>query len=240
VSEPLVLCATNRLAQSLRGEIAPGAVASLTRRALTIGQWLGQLADEARIAGLAELPEPLDPFAERVLWETAIEPSLAAAGPLFDLPGMAATAAEAHALCRAWNLAPGVPALSDEARLFLDWQARFEEKCRAAGWLDASGVERQVLRLIEDGRFALPEAVAFAGFDRLTPCERRLADALGARGTAVEFCPPGAVDRGSASVIACADPAAECAAAATWARERLAAAPDARLAIVVPDLTAVR
>ena len=238
--EPLVLCATNRLAQSLRGEIVPGAVVWLTRQALTIGQWLGQLADEARIAGLADLPEPLDAFAERVLWEQSIAPSLAAAGPLFDLPGMAATAAEAHALCRAWNLAPGGPALSDEARLFLEWQARFEERCRATGWLDAPGVERQVLGLIENGHFALPAAVAFAGFDRLTPFERRLADALAARGTAVEFCPPGAVDRGSATVVACADPAAECAAAAAWAHERLASDPGARLAIVVPDLAAVR
>ena len=238
--EPLVLCATNRLAQALRGEITPGAVAWRTRQALTVGQWLGQLADEARITGLADLPEPLDPYAERVLWEKAIEPSLAAASPLFDLPGMAATAAEAHALCRAWSLAPGGPALSDEARLFVDWQARFEERCRSSGWLDAAGVEQKVVGLIEGGRFALPEAVAFAGFDRLTPFERRLGDALAARGVTVEFWPFGRVDRSSATVTACADPAAECAAAAAWVCGRLAADPGARLAIVVPDLAAVR
>ncbi len=238
--EALVLCATNRLAQTLRGEITPGALAWRTRQALTIGQWLGQLADEARLAGVADLPEPLDPFAERILWEKAIEPSLAAASPLFDLPGMAATAAEAQALCRAWNLAPGGPALSDEARLFLDWQARFEERCGMTGWLDAPGVERKVTGLIEAGRFALPDTVTFAGFDRLTPFERRLGEALAARGTTVEFSPPGTVDRSSATVIACADPAAECAAAAAWVRERLASDPDAHLAIVVPDLAAVR
>lgn len=239
MEDTLTLCATARLAQALRGEVVAGNVSWRTPGALTVGQWLAMLAEEARLTGTDDLAHALEPYGECVLWEKVIAPSLPASD-FFDLAGLAATAAEAHALCRTWNLAPGGDALSDEARLFSGWQAAFERRCRADGLLDAAGIERRIVALLEDGAFTLPGVVAFAGFDRMTPLETRLASALAARGCRVEILPPGAVDRSTAAVVACADPAAECAAAAVWARDRLAANPDARLAIVAPDLAAVR
>jgi exodeoxyribonuclease-5 len=92
LSERLFLCATSRLAQTLRGEIPGTCRAWRTRPALTIGQWLAGLADEALVAGIAALPSALDPFAERLLWEKVIAASLADASPLFDLQGLAASA----------------------------------------------------------------------------------------------------------------------------------------------------
>jgi exodeoxyribonuclease-5 len=240
LGDTLTLCATTRLAQTLRGELPAERSAWPTRPALTVGQWLATLADEAELAGGTELPVALAPYAERILWEKAIAASLDEAAPLFDLPGMAACAAEAHALCRAWNLnPPGMP-LSDEAQRFVAWQGEFIRRCRAGGWLDPAGVQRQVVALIEAGHFTLPERIAFAGFDRLTPFEERLIAAVEARGIAVENQPFHAVDRSSARVIPCADNMAECNAVAAWAQARLAANPDCRLGIVAPDLAAVR
>lgn len=264
----LHLCATTRLAQVLRGErpsiagprppsleqpqgslfddapveprAAGGKQVWRTPAALTVGQWLAELADEALLTGLAELPTALEPYAERVLWEKVVADSLNGAATLFDLPGMAATAADAHALCRVWNLVPGGDMLSDEARLFLGWQAEFEKRCREAGWLDAAGVQRQVIALIEAGHFALPQRVRFLGFDRYTPFERRLMAALEARGVEVENSPEFPVDRSTVTMAACADRAAECAAVADWAQRRLAEDPDCRLGIIAPDLAGVR
>ena len=102
--------------------------------------------------------------------------------------------------------------------MFLAWQAEFGRRCRTAGWIDRSGLQQKVIALIEVGHLTLPDAVSFAGFDRLMPLQQRLADALAARGSAVEIAPPAAVDRSECRVLACADLAAECAAVASWAK----------------------
>ncbi len=240
MSDSLTLCATTRLAQTLRGEVPPGRTVWPTRRALTLGQWLGELADAAQLSGIAELPAALDPFAERLLWEKVIAAALNEASPLFDIQGMAASAAEAQALCRVWQLKPGGALASDEARLFAGWQAEFDKRCRAGGWLDATGVQRRLIDLIAAGHFGLPERIIFAGFDRFTPLERDLMAALAGRGVHVETLAAGPHDGSRRSVLACADRAAECAAVVAWARQQLAERPAARLGIVAPDLAGVR
>ncbi len=149
MSDCLTLCATTRLAQTLRGELPAEGMVWRTLQALTTGQWLGSLADEALLTGVAELPLALDAFAERLLWEKVIAGSLTEAAPLFDVQGMAASAAEAQALCRIWQLKPGGSQLSDDAKLFVGWQAEFEKRCRSGGWIDTAGLHRHLLGLIE-------------------------------------------------------------------------------------------
>ena len=249
MSAGLTLCATTRLAQTLRAALPSGQTVWQTPLALTVGQWLATLADEALLSGLADLPTPLDPFAERLLWEKVIGASLTEAAPLFDLPGMAASAAEAHALCRIWRLAPGGDGLADEARLFLGWQAEFVRRCQAQGWIDPAGWQRQLIALIGAGHFTLPARISFAGFDRFTPLEDDLIAALAGRGIAVDVAPANAAAGGAASVLAdgearqvlaCADRDAECNAVVTWVQAQLAANPDCQLGIVAPDLAGVR
>ena len=240
MSDCLTLCATTRLAQTLRGELPAEGAVWRTRQALTVGQWLGSLADEALLTGLAELPLALDAFSERLLWEKVIAASLTEAAPLFDVQGMAASAAEAQALCRIWQLKPGGSQLSDEAKLFVGWQAEFEKRCRSGGWIDAAGLHRQLIGLIAAGHFALPATVCFAGFDRYTPLERDLMAALAARGVEFENWAKKGADRSICQVLPCADVDAECRAVVAWAQARLAANPAGRLGIVAPDLAGVR
>jgi exodeoxyribonuclease-5 len=242
-STSLTLCATSRLAQTLR-RARPGAQAVWrTPQAMTPAQWLAALADDALLCGIDDLPQALDPVAERLLWEQVIAADLGDASPLFDLGGMAATAAEAHALCRVWALQPTGEFLPDETRRFLAWQAAFLKCCTAQGWIDLAGLHQRLLGLIESGQFALPAKVHLAGFDRLTPFEQHLCAALRARGVTVtgdEIEAAATVDRRAAQVFAGPDAEAECAAAVAWAAEQLAARPDARLGIVAPDLAGVR
>ena len=86
----------------------------------------------------------------------------------------------------------------------------------------------------------MPARIQFAGFDRLTPFEKRLGEALAARGCRVENACLSAVDRSENAVFSCADSSAECHAAVDWVLRELAAQPTARLGIVAPDLAAVR
>jgi exodeoxyribonuclease-5 len=240
VSDCLHLCATTRLAQTLRGAMPAGQAVWRTRQALTLGQWLASLADEALVGGVADLPVGLDSFAERLLWEKVIAASLTEAAPLFDIQGMAASAAEAHALSVVWNIRPETAALSDEARLFLGWQAEFEQHCQAGGWLDQPSLHRRVIGLIEAGHFSLPPAVSFAGFDRYTPLEQTLMAALEKRGVEVDGRARYACQDSVQRVHACPESADECAAVAAWAKAHLAANPAVRLGVVAPDLAGVR
>jgi len=244
LSDSLYLCATTRLAQTLRGELPAERAVWRTRQALTLGQWFASLADEALLSGIADLPVGLDAFSERLLWEKVIAASLTEAAPLFDIQGMAASAAEAQALARVWKIRADGSELSDEAKLFIGWQAEFDKRCRSNGWIDTAGLQRQVVELIAAGHFALPASIAFIGFDRYTPLERDLMAALTARGVSVQNQPKFPVDRGNDDgrhrVVACADGDAECAAVVAWVQEQLAANPACRLGIVAPDLAGVR
>ena len=236
----MLLCATTRLAQTRRAEVPAGQAVWRTRTALTPAQWLATLADEALLSGIADLPVGLDPFAERLIWEKVIAASLTDAAPLFDLPGMAASAAEAHALARVWQLDPTAGELSDEARLFVGWRSAFLDQCAAGGWLDPAGLQLEIIGLIEAGHFALPETVAFAGFDRYTPLERRLMAALGGRGVRLEDAGPVEPACPTPQALVCLDADAECAAVVAWAQEQLRENPQARLGVVAPDLQSVR
>lgn len=241
MTDRLLLCATTRLAQTRRAESPEGLSVWPTAPALTVGQWLAALADEALLGGIAELPVALDPFAERLLWESVIAEGLeAASAPLFDIQGMAASALEAQALSRLWQIDPAAGRASDEVRLFAGWQAEFIKRCQAGGWLDPAGVQLQTIALIEAGHFRLPARVGFAGFDRFTPLESRLQAALAARGVSIEEMPAARTAAGRQQVFALPDSAAECAAVAAWAKACLAAKPQARLGIVAPDLAGVR
>lgn len=238
----MILCATTRLAQTLRSQLPPEQSVWLTRSALTVAQWLAHLAEDALLAGLADLPQALDPFAEKLLWEQVIGESLDEnAAPLFDLPGMAAAAAEAQALVRVWQLHPEKsPDLAEEAHLFIGWQAAFKQRCQAAGWIDLAGQQLLLLDLLEAGHLTLPKQVDFAGFDRYTPLENRLMAVLEGRHVRVEKWPAGDVDRSDSHVLPCADVDAECAALVAWVQAQLQANPQVRLGIVAPDLQSVR
>src|SRR5574343_544498 len=118
---PLFLCATSRLAQSLREQApAAGSGAPAAWRAplvYTLGQWLSGLAEEAALLGTAEIPCSLSPYCERLLWEGIIADRLPAhSAPLFDITGMARSAMEAHAITRQWQLPAACLALTARRR----------------------------------------------------------------------------------------------------------------------------
>src|SRR5574343_933587 len=241
---PLFLCATSRLAQSLREQApAAGSGAPAAWRAplvYTLGQWLSGLAEEAALLGTADIPCSLSPYCERLLWEGICADRLPPhSAPLFDITGMARSAMEAHAITRQWQLPAAQPPCAEEATLFVDWQRDFLRRCKTHGWIDPAGQQQQVIALIEQGCLPLPPAIRLLGFDRPTPLEQRLFAALRERGCTVDS-PQPARPIAPPTLSVHAALAAECAAIAHWAAARLAVEPAARLGVVAPDLAAVR
>jgi exodeoxyribonuclease-5 len=251
--DDVVLCATHRLARHLRlardqACLARGLARWRPLAAQTVSQWLSAAATQALLAGdIAAETAPrlvLSASQERLLWERVIADGLgdSPAAELFDLEGLAAAALEANALMETWGIRVAAQAdgAGEETRRFLQWRAEFRRRCIAAGWLESARAAAWQADQVAQGAGRLPARVIFAGFDRYTPQEERLARALTARGTMLMELELAGRAPAAAVVSAQADRQAECRAAAAWAAQCLAANPSSRLAIVVPELAAVR
>lgn len=247
----LILCATSRLAQSLRWQdnrahVAAGDARWPTLNTATVAQWFARLAEEALLRGAVGEGDVLaqrqiDDFQASLLWERVITESIPDyAASFFDVPGMAATAAEAHALMTVWGIAPAGAWATDETQAFLRWRRKYLDLCHAQGLVDAARAHEAVLALVEDGALPLPREVLFAGFDNLTPQERRLQALLRAQGVTVADWAFPAGSEPALEIFSLPDADTERRAVAHWAATQLAGHPSAQVGIVVPDLGSAR
>lgn len=249
--DSLILCATSRLAQSLRWQdnrarAAAGDRYWATLNTATIAQWFASLAEEAVLRGqVAESSllarRVLDAFQASQLWERVIAESIPDhAASFFDLSGMAASAAEAHELMVVWGIDPAGVYATDETQEFLRWRRKYLDLCTAHGLVDAARAHEAALALITGGALRLPGDVRFAGFDNLSPQERRLQHALRDQRVRVADFEFAAVAAPRIEVRGMPDAELERRAIAQWVAAQLAADPAAQLGIVVPNLGATR
>ena len=248
--DPVVLCATARLAVDLRrahGELQR-ARGMRTWRALqssTPAQWLDALVSRALLCG--EVPPDaaaggfLGHAQERNLWEQAIAIDAGAAAELFDREGMALAAMEAANLQRSWRIEVPEAVRTSEYEAFLRWREGVAAACRDGGWRGRDEVLAWRVACIERGIGGLPARIGLAGFVTPDPSVSRLLLVLEARGVElvrVDFSHQAA---GAARGIELPDAEAECLAAAAWAGARLAAGDGTpRLRIAAADLPARR
>ena len=247
----VILCATHRLAHNLRlgfgqGQIAAGAARWPTPQATGVDAWLEQIGEQIALQGevpLAMVPDRvLSAYQEGLVWQQAIvavggdDPALA----LFDVQGLARTAAEAQALIDTWQLPVDGDGGSEETRQFLRWRRRFGELCKKNGWVDQSEYQSRIMTWLARGAGRLPECVVFAGFDAVSPHLERLRAVLAGRGVDIAIADFRGTPAGIQRTVACDDAETECRAAAAWAQDILRTRPDARIGIVVADLEARR
>ena len=247
--EPVVLCATSRLATSLRrahGELqaARGAVIWKALQSSTPAQWLDHITSAALLRG--EIPPAslagtfLSWPQERSLWEQAIASDTGAAAELFDCEGMALAAMEAASLQRMWRIEVPEASHNGEYLAFLRWRDSVGEACKAGCWRAADEVLAWRIECIERGIGGLPARLGLAGFIAPDPLVSRLLVVLEARGVELFQLDFGRGDTTPAVGVESLDTEAECVAAAGWARDWLARDASARLRIAVADLPARR
>ncbi len=249
--EPLVLCATARLALDLRRahgdlQVARGAVTWQALQSSTPALWLDALVSRALLCG--EIPPDaaaggfLGHVQERNLWEQAIARDTGTAAELFDREGMALAAMEAASLQRNWRIEVPDALHNAEYTAFLRWREDVGAASRDGDWRGMDAILAWRIACVERGIGGLPARVGLAGFILPDPTVSRLLLVLEARGVelfGVDFgCGSDAVPRG----IECPDAEAECRAAANWARQRLAQRGERgpRLRIAVAELPACR
>lgn len=239
-----VVTPNRRLAQFLRAEFdgdreAEGLGAWETADILPFEALVERLWDDALYCDLAPgVPVLLTPAQEQALWEDAIAGNRPAER-LFSAPAAAAQCREAWLLAHAWRieLTPG-PHANDDARAFLDWAARYQRATREAGRTDRARLPDVMAPHLGHAGIRLPKTLVLYGFDIVAPQVRDFLEALAAHGCTLLHAQPTAHSP-QVSRVEFTEPRDEILAAARWARSRLAAG-CARIAIVVPDLTASR
>jgi exodeoxyribonuclease-5 len=249
--EPVVLCATARLALDLRRahgdlQVARGAVTWHALQSSTPALWLDSLVSRALLSG--EIPPDaaaggfLGHVQERNLWEQAIARDAGAAADLFDREGMALAAMDAASLQRSWRIEVPDALHNAEYLAFLRWREDVDAASRDGDWRGMDAILAWRIACVERGIGGLPARIGLAGFILPDPVVSRLMLVLEDRGVElfrVDFgCGSDVVPRG----IECPEVEAECRAAANWTVQRLAQGGDRplRLRIAVAELPARR
>ena len=236
-----VVTPNRRLAQTLaaefdRGREASGLAAWETADVLPYAAFVERLYEDALHSPLADrLPLLLGPDQELSLWEDVVRRSTGDA--LLAVAETAALAREAWALAHAWDLADGLPGAlaGDDATAFAAWAREYGARTGREHFTDRARLAGVVADVLEEPRVRKPPLLVAYGFDAVAPQQAALFEALAAGGVALARCGP-ALREAKAIRVACADARAEFQLAARWARARLEANPDARIAIVVPEL----
>lgn len=237
-----VITPNRRLTQALSREFeatqaAQGRSAWESADILPYPAFVERCFEDALYSDIASgLPILLTPAQEHALWEDIIRRSDAGEA-LLAIPETAVLAADAWKTAHAWRLVDSLRSgqLNEDAIAFRDWCAAYSLRCERERHADTALLPDLVAAHLNGKEMRKPKLLAVYGFDIVTPQQRALFDALQAAGTEVFI---SAQERREASVLrlACADARDEIQQAAVWARARLAAAPEARIGIVVPGL----
>ncbi|WP_187143019.1 PD-(D/E)XK nuclease family protein [Terriglobus albidus] len=179
----------------------------------------------------------LNPWQESELWRRIIADderlsTLQSADSLAPLAQRAHTLMHRHRARR--NLE--VHNLNADQQAFLRWLHAFERTCRADACLSSAELESALLA--KAGELRLAREYLLHGFDGLTPAQRVLLHTLRAQTTFSET-PPIAITA-HASLHAANSPDDELRYLAQQVRDRHAAEPSARIAVIVPDLQSQR
>ena len=237
-----VVTPNRRLAQTLASEFdrrqrAAGLTVWKTADVLPYGAFVQRLYDDALHAELADrLPLLLTPDQEQTLWEDVVRRS-GAGDALLAVPETATLAREAWALAHAWGLADGLPGAlaGEDAVAFAGWAREYGARTGREHLTDLARLAGIAADVLDEPRVRKPELLVAYGFDVVAPQQAALLEALADRGVKLARCGPPRGEAQATRVVA-ADSRAEFRLAARWARARLEAHPDARIAIVVPDL----
>jgi probable DNA repair protein len=239
-----VITPNNRLAREIvaRADAARRAEGSRAWPAadvLPLSLWLARLWHAALAAGVA--PRALlDRETSRELWYAMVTD--AARSSLLNPRGAARRAADAWSTFHGWR--QGGERLdtvtrmgsSEDAAVFLTWAARYRARLRELDAIDTAQLP-DALRQAAHAAWAGGGApVVLHGFLGFTAQERRLVDALREAGMSITESPAVPVASARRSRVAYATAREEITAALSFARARVAADPNARIAIVVADL----
>ena len=240
-SDTLVLTVNNRLARTLKAQVAQQITTGATELP-GISPWTSwltnQVIEKLYQGGHDSFSQVLDTQTVRLLWGQAIA-KCEAQRSLIDIDQVAAIAADADALMLNWAIdVPDAWHTPDFSR-FLQWRQAYEDQLQRLDAVDVPRVAAPVARWIASGELHVPKHVVLMGFTDCSASMQHVLDALVAAGVQV-FQLKWLSTQGAAVVskVSLATPAQQWLAAIDWARCKLTEHPQGRFAIVAPSLQA--
>ena len=178
---------------------------------------------------------------EQRVWRDRIESSDAPVS-LRSVDSLAALASQAWQRLCAYRglqrLRNALPHLQGDTLQFAIWARSFEETCKQQSMLSEALLEEELIKHLAVKDIEVPGIVAaqgvLLGFDRQTPAQRALLEALRSRGHAIiqsQTSPPRA-----GLLVAAADETEELRSCARWISNLLKKSPGLRVALIVKDL----
>jgi ATP-dependent helicase/nuclease subunit B len=246
----MVVTANSRASRALRREYAErqkqrGVEAWVSVKVLDWASWLGSLWEEFAFWA-EESPLVLTRLQERWLWGRALQsqPEAALVPSVDPLAGLAQQAYSLLSEYRAheqrgfpWSTRDEDSVSDPEA--FRRWASAFDKLCIKRHAVSHSKLAQLVAERISSGDIKVAGEIRLVGFDRITPAQAYVIEALKERDCSISLIQP----QGSAEHISLAvatnrrDEIATC---AEWLRKLLLRAPSSRIAVIVPDVSAVR
>ena len=129
---------------------------------------------------------------------------------------------------------------SAEPEIFRRWARTFQQDCTRQRWIPRCELIDAVTHALQWGTLAPPKEIGWIGFDRETPAEQALRAALEARGAAQRELTWEINQHSSPVLYTAQSERDETTACAEWVRARLAAHPESRIGILMPDLASRR
>ena len=244
----LILCPSARLVRSIKNDIArqqlqAGQQQWQSAPVLTLGQWLEDIIEAGLLSGDIATPQNLlSPFNEQLLWQEVITQSLKknAFGELFDVAGLGEAAMEANRYVVAWHLHLPHEQQAEESRQFVQWQRAFQQRCSQLNVLESVRYFDWQLDCLKASIGKLPSRIEFAGFDQAAPQEQRLREILIQHNIKVAEYVSTRPEPALAQHVCLENQEAEYRAAVAWAKRCLDENPQAKLAIITPQLNESR
>ncbi|WP_024930975.1 PD-(D/E)XK nuclease family protein [Methylophilus sp. OH31] len=247
---PVILCASARLAQGIRQWLQQtyqqqGQSQWQAPQVFPLQDWLNQRLEYAILCGQIDIAQAplgmLSSTQEALLWEQAIQHCLRqhAAIDLFNTNGLASAAMEANRYLIEWNISLDMATISEETRQFLHWRQQFQTLCKQSGTLESVRYQTWQLEQLSQHALPLPTSIQLAGFDRINPHVQTLITILQSAGVQITTF-DNSVPAQQTQRMTFAEAMDEMRAAVHWAQQQLAADPQAKLAMVVPDLDSQR
>lgn len=244
----LILCPSARLVRSIKNDIARqqlqvGQHQWQSAPVLTLGQWLENIIEAGLLGGDIATPQNLlSPLNEQLLWQEVITQSLKnnVFGELFDVAGLSKAAMEANRYVIAWQLHIPREQQAEESRQFVQWQRAFQQRCSQLNVLESVRYFDWQLDCLSRSIGALPNCIQFAGFDQAAPQEQRLREILIQHNIEVAEYVSTRAEPALAQHARLENQEAEFRAAVAWAKRCLDENPQAKLAIITPQLNESR
>ena len=247
---PLVITSNARAARMLRNHYGrwqqkKNAAAWHTPRIQSWDAWLAEMWDGLILTGAAQ-QVLLTAAQERHLWRSILRSTqVTENGPVFFSNPLAELAQDSQRLLEEFCISPSQLmsyAEGKDTQAFLQWQRAFFAQCKRRDLLAPSALAHVLAQQVEHCNLSQSREIFLLGFDRVTPQQQLLLQALQQQGCSHAFVWPTSENplQVSPVVVAAETVDEELRAAACWIRQRLLQNPHERIGVLAPSISELR